>query len=112
MPKSVDDWINESEDWQKVYLKHLRTIILAAVPDAEEALKWGQPCYSRNSLFCYLQRAKAHVTLGFQKGAQMSDPGGLLEGEGKLMRHVRFGRNAVIDEPACISLIEAAVALD
>ena len=41
MPKSVDDWINESDDWQKVYLKHLRAIILAAVPDAEEALKWG-----------------------------------------------------------------------
>ncbi len=112
MAKSVEDWVNESDDWQIAHLQRLREIVQAAVPDAREALKWGQPCYSRNSLFCYLQRAKKHVTLGFQKGAQMSDPDGLLEGDGKLMRHLKFGPDASIDEARCTTLIREAVRID
>lgn len=112
MAKSVTDWIDESEDWQRRMLLELRTLIKTTVPDAEETLKWGQPCYSRNGLFCYLQRAKQHVTLGFQRGAQMRDPQGVLQGSGKLMRHLRFGRDAEIDEAQCSALIREAIRLD
>lgn len=112
MTKSVMDWIDETEDWQKTLLLELRGIIKTAAPDAEEALKWGQPCYSRNSLFCYLQRAKGHVTIGFQKGSQMSDPAGVLQGSGKTMRHLRFEQNADIDETQCSALLMEALRLD
>ena len=112
MTKSVMDWIDETEDWQKTLLLELRSIIQTAAPDAEEALKWGQPCYSRNSLFCYLQRAKQHVTLGFQKGSQMNDPAGVLQGTGKMMRHLKFERSADIDEAQCTALLIEALRLD
>lgn len=112
MAKSVTDWIEEGEDWQQQLLRKLRALIRSAVPDAQEALKWGQPCYSRNGLFCYLQRAKQHVTLGFQKGARMNDPDRLLQGSGKQMRHLKFDANANIDEAQCTALIEEAIRLD
>lgn len=112
MAKSVVEWIDESEDWQRPMLRQLRDVIRREAPDAEEAVKWGQPCYSMNSLFCYLQRAKKHVTLGFQNGARMKDPDGVLEGEGKLMRHVKFERGADIDDPQCAGLIREALRLD
>lgn len=112
MTKSVTEWIDDTEEWQRVLLRELRSIIQTAAPDAAEALKWGQPCYSRNSLFCYLQRAKQHVTLGFQKGAQMNDPNGVLQGSGKTMRHLRFERNADIDEAQCTALVMEALRLD
>jgi hypothetical protein len=95
-----------------VQLQRLRAIILSLSPDATEAFKWGQPCYTRNALFCYLQRAKTHVTLGFQKGALMSDPGNRLLGDGKQMRHIRFGPDEAIDTALCTALIEEALRLD
>ena len=112
MAKLVSDWIDEAEGWQKDALRELRSIILNTVPDAAEALKWGQPCYSRVGLFCYLQRAKQHVTLGFQKGALMKDPAGLLRGSGKEMRHLKFERSDDIDEARCVGYIQEALRLD
>ena len=110
--KTVLQWIDESEQWQSALLSELRTVIQSTVPDAQEAMKWGQPCFSRNGLFCYLQRAKNHVTLGFQKGAKMNDPDGLLKGDGKQMRHVKFGQNSQIDPVQCAALIKEAIRLD
>lgn len=112
MSTTVDAWISRAPEAQRAQLNELRAIILSLTPDATEALKWGQPCYTRNALFCYLQRAKSHVTLGFQKGALMSDPAKRLHGDGKQMRHVRFGPGDAIDRALCTALIEEALRLD
>jgi len=112
MANAVEVWIDQADGWQKRLLQELRAVILAAVPDATEALKWGQPCYSRNGLFCYLQRSKGHVTLGFQKGARMKDPESLLQGDGKQMRHLKFDSDATIDEETCTGFILEAIRLD
>lgn len=112
MSATVDDWISQAPEAQRAQLCALRAIILALAPDATEALMWGRPCYARKALFCYLQRAKTHVTLGFQKGALMSDPGKRLLGDGKQMRHVTFGPNEAINTALCRTLIQEALRLD
>ena len=112
MSNTVDEWIGQAPEAQRAQLNELRALILAIAPDATEALKWGQPCYTRKALFCYLQRAKSHVALGFQKGALMSDPGKRLLGDGKQMRHVRFGPGEAIDTALCKLLIQEALRLD
>lgn len=112
MTKAVDDWIQGAPEPQRVQLVRLRHIILRVAPDAVETLKWGQPCYARNALFCYLQRAKTHVTLGFQKGALMSDPDKRLLGDGKQMRHVRFLPGEHVDTALCTRLLEEALRHD
>lgn len=112
MTKIVDEWIEESPQEQRVQLQRLREIIMSVAPDAKEALKWGQPCYTRKALFCYLQRAKTHVTMGFQKGSLMSDPDKRLTGEGKQMRHVHFLPGEAIDADLCARLIREALKLD
>ena len=38
----------------------------------------------------YVAAARTHVNLGFCRGATLSDPNDVLEGEGKLMRHIKF----------------------
>ena len=40
--------------------------------------------------FCYVGLNKAHVNLGFYYGADLADPGGLLEGTGKALRHIKL----------------------
>ncbi|MEC7763299.1 MAG: DUF1801 domain-containing protein [Pseudomonadota bacterium] len=108
----VDEWFEALTPDQRETLLSLRGLILDAGPGVDEAIRWRQPCYSRRKLFCYLQKSKTHVTLGFQNGARMPDVPGLLEGEGKDMRHVRFVPGAAIPEAAVRTLIDEALAVD
>ena len=58
--------------------------------------------------FAYVGAYKAHVSVGFFRGAHLDDPAGLLEGSGKSMRHVKLRPGKVVDAPALHELVEAA----
>ena len=89
--------------------RHWR-LIRSVAPDAIEELKWSRPCYSNaKGLFCYLHTTQSYATLGFQKGAAIDDPEGLLEGTGKDMRHIKFNGGRSPDDPAIVVLLKQAV---
>jgi hypothetical protein len=50
------------------------------------------------------------VTLCFLMGASLPDPGGLLEGDGNVVRHIKLKDPEQIDSPAVVELIRLAVA--
>ena len=112
MSSDVDSWLMSAADQQRPQLVTLREIILSSHPGITESLKWKQPCYALNGLFCYLQRAKTHVTLGFQQGTLMDDPGKVLEGDGAQMRHITFPPGAGIDTDLCRALVREAIRVD
>jgi len=58
--------------------------------------------------FGYVDAFTAHVNVGFFHGAALPDPGRLLEGNGKSMRHVKLRPGAVTNAAALGKLIEAA----
>jgi hypothetical protein len=58
--------------------------------------------------FCWIMPATAHVTLGFNYGAELPDPTGLLEGTGKLFRHVKVRAADQLNDPALIALLRVA----
>lgn len=59
--------------------------------DVHEVLHDGCPtaCVG-DAAFGYVNAFKAHASVGFFYGAMLADPAGLLEGEGKRMRHVKL----------------------
>lgn len=77
--------------------------------DVREILHDGHPtaCVS-DSAFAYVNAFKAHVNIGFFRGTEIADPDGLLEGTGKLMRHVKISPGIDVDVSALTKLIEAA----
>ena len=109
---AVTDWIDNASGPQKAQLQELRQIIFDVAPHAKEQLKWGQPCYSQNALFCYLARSKANVKIGFQQGSKLTDPTHALCGDGKQMRHLKFSASDLIDEEVCRSLVLEAIEID
>lgn len=111
-PHSATDWFDALPAPQKKPLTALRALVLASDSGMVETLKWSQPCYSLNKLVCYLQQAKSHVTLGFQQGAQLADPHGLLEGTGRMMRHLKIPLDSDINEPQVLALLACAIELD
>lgn len=60
--------------------------------------------------FGYVNVFTSHVNVGFFQGTELPDPKGLLEGTGKLMRHVKIRLGDPIDDAALTSLIENAYA--
>ncbi|MFJ7827749.1 DUF1801 domain-containing protein [Psychrobacillus sp. NPDC096623] len=92
----------------------LREIILDTSPDLVEEYKWSMPNYSYKGLVCYLQTAKKHVNLGFQKGKELvgTDINNLLQGSGKSMRHIKITKLEEIQAEVFRSLIQAAITLN
>ena len=79
--------------------------------DVRELLHDGHPtaCVG-DAAFAYVNAFKAHVNVGFFRGAEIADPAGLLEGTGKFMRHVKLRPDCEIDPAALRQLIETAYA--
>ena len=77
--------------------------------DVRELLHDGHPtaCVG-DAAFAYVNAFKAHVNVGFFRGAEIADPEHLLEGTGKLMRHVKLRPERDVDAIALMNLIETA----
>ena len=90
----------------------LRTMVLRAVPDAEEKvhLPWKTIAYGRGGKFCAISPHSTRVNLQFHRGADLPDPEGLLEGTGKSMRHVKVGSEREARAAALRRLVKEAVA--
>ncbi len=60
--------------------------------------------------FGYVNAFKSHVNVGFFYGAELDDPGRLLEGSGKRMRHVKLKPGRELEAAALRDLVDAAYA--
>jgi hypothetical protein len=58
--------------------------------------------------FCWLAPQTKHVVFGFYYGTELPAAEGLLEGTGRLMRHVKIRTRADLENPALRRLVEVA----
>ena len=94
----------------------LRTFVLGLYPQANELLYHTHALTSVFSLsdklsdgFVMLPIYTNHVNLGFHKGALLSDPGRLLKGTGKLIRHIPVGSPEDYRNEQVETLVNAAI---
>lgn len=64
---------------------------------------FGTGIKKKTEHFCWIMPASKHVNLGFNYGAELPDPKNLLEGSGKLFRHVKIKS---VEQLADIDLIK------
>jgi hypothetical protein len=100
----------QTAPWQAL-LWPLRDLILAAHPGMAETLKWQVPFYTCYGLLCYLNKPAKHARLewGFYRGTLLEDPGGLLQGTGKMVRHVHFTEHQAFDPVPLQALLQEAI---
>ena len=58
--------------------------------------------------FGYVNVFSSQVNVGFFQGAALADPGGLLQGNGRFMRHVKLSPGAATDPASLKELVKAA----
>lgn len=105
----IETWINEHAGDLGALAQHWFEAMRACGEDVREILHDGHPtaCVA-DAAFGYVDAFKAHVNVGFFRGAELADPQGLLEGTGKFMRHVKLRPGRDVNVAALAKLIDAA----
>ncbi len=90
----INEFINDllliDEEKTKVIIS-IRKIVLKLYPQAEEEIKYGGIVYIIDKrLFTGIFMRKNHISIEFDNGYEMSDADDLLEGKGKLRRHLKI----------------------
>ena len=107
----VDAWMREHPGELGAIAHRWFNVIRSCGPDVRELLHDGHPtaCVG-DAAFAYVNAFKAHVNVGFFQGAELPDTKGLLEGNGKFMRHVKLTPEGQVDVAGLEELILAAYA--
>ncbi len=106
---AVSSWMNDRSGVLGALARHWFDVMRACGDDVRELLHDGHPTACvKDAAFAYVNAFKAHVNVGFFRGAELADPMGLLEGTGKYMRHVKIRPGDDIDAAALTELVEAA----
>lgn len=95
-----------------------RTLVLQEAPDATEliydaynAVATGYTFTGRPGDACVHIAVYARwVNLGFNRGAELEDPRGVLQGNGRWIRHIRIAEQADLEKPTVRAFVRAAVA--
>ncbi len=84
-------------------------VVLKGQGDLGELIHDRQPTLCLGEIaFAYVGAFTAHAAIGFFRGAALPDPMGLLQGQGRSMRHVKLFPDRPVDEAALHHLIAAA----
>src|SRR5664280_3793605 len=110
----------ELGDWRGETLARMRTLIMEAVPDVVEEIKWvkpaspGTPVWSHDGIICTGESYKSVVKLTFSKGASLADPARLFNSslDGNTRRAIDIHEGEEVDGSAFKALIRQAVALN
>ena len=102
--------------WVQKIASDVRRLIAATLPDVQETLDTSSkvvgygfgPRYA--DTVCTIIPSKAGVKLGLAFGASLPDPNRLLEGAGKVHRHVNFKTPAEVKKAGVKALLKAALA--
>ncbi len=94
----------------------LREFILAQYPNANELLYHTHALTAvfaisqkLSDAFCHIPIYSEHLNLGFNKGSLLNDPHQLLQGTGKLIRHVPVREPKDYRNPKVKALVKSAI---
>ena len=115
MNNGFDEIVSSVSPHARQLAEQTRSLIKTVYPGVVEVpwpkqrvIGYGVGPKKMSEHFCYISVSKNHINLGFMYGAELPDPEGLLEGEGKLLRHVRITQSEQLSDPALRRLLEVA----
>jgi hypothetical protein len=106
---AIDAWLDAQVPDLGAIAREWFGRVRSCADDVRETMHDGCPTACvEDAAFAYVNVFRAHVNVGFFRGAELPDPSRLLEGSGRRMRHVKLRPGAPIDAAALTALIDAA----
>jgi hypothetical protein len=106
---AIETWMEEHPGELGAIAQYWFEVMRGCGNDVRELLHDGHPtaCVT-DAAFAYVNAFRAHVNVGFFRGAELPDPDSLLEGTGKFMRHVKLRPGGDVHTTALLTLINTA----
>jgi hypothetical protein len=106
---AIDAWMKRRAGALGEMAREWFEVMRSCGDEVRELLHDGAPtaCLG-DAPFGYVNVFTSHANVGFFHGASLPDPGRLLEGSGKFMRHVKLRPGTEINAGALKRLIDAA----
>lgn len=115
--QKFEDMLSEFDPKVQALALEARALIHTVMPRVVEVVwerqriaGYGTGPKKNTEHFCYIAPFNQHVNLGFNYGSELPDPEGLLEGSGKLFRHVRLTAAEDLERSGVRRLVEVASA--
>jgi hypothetical protein len=108
---AIDVWMKEHAGELGTIAHHWFEVMRKCGDEVREILHDGCPtaCLG-DAAFGYVNVFTSHVNVGFFQGTALPDPARLLQGTGKLMRHVKLRLGTATNAAALSRLIDTAYA--
>jgi hypothetical protein len=106
---AIEVWMHAHSGVLGAIAQQWFAVMRACGADVKELLHDGHPtaCVA-DAAFAYVNAFKAHVNVGFFRGAEIADPEHLLEGTGRFMRHVKLRPESAVNATALTKLVKTA----
>jgi hypothetical protein len=109
---SFDEYLKDQSPKNQAIIRGLRRLVSRVEPGLSEAVKWGNGCWiGSHGPVAYVYSAPDYVQFGFFKGSSLNHPRGLLEGNGRYVRHTKVREPSGIDEQSFAELLNQAAGL-
>ena len=89
----------------------LRDIILSFDSIREQRNTKQTAYYSDYSAICFLRANQQKLTLSLAQGAKLHEIYPFLEGEGKIVRHIYFYDDSIVDRELISNIIEKSITI-
>jgi hypothetical protein len=86
----VDRWFDETDHPLDATMRRARDIILGADERVTESIKWQTPTFAYEGNIASFNPSKKLVSIMFHRGAEIPGDHPRLEGDGALVRTMRF----------------------
>ena len=110
-----DEILTQADPQVEAIARRARALVQEIMPEVVEVVwptqkiaSYGVGPKKMSEHFCYIAVFKQRINLGFYYGADLEDPSGLLDGTGKLLRHVKISSLGQLDDAALRRLVVTA----
>jgi hypothetical protein len=86
----VDRWLDQADHPMDATLRRARDIILGADARVTESIKWKTPTFAFRGNIASFNPSRHLLSIMFHRGAEIPGTHPRLEGDGKLVRTMRF----------------------
>ena len=87
---AVDQWFDQADHPLDATMRRARDIILGADGRVTESIKWKTPTFAYRGNIASFNPSKHLLSIMFHRGAEIPGAHPRLEGDGKLVRTMRF----------------------
>src|SRR3989304_6403128 len=111
--KTVDDFVltRVLPEFRPI-VAMIRELMKECAPNAKKVISYGIPAYKGKRILAVISPTKKDITFAFSRGAEFEDKYDLLQGVGKVSKHVKIKNLAAANKDALRYYIKQALEFD